>query len=119
GKVTRPEAGEEDAVVTLTATITLEGKTIERDFEATVLAMPVSETFTVNEAKVNASKGQNVEIAEAVVVYVMSSGYFIGDETGNMYIFAGGTPTVLVGDRINIVGEKDIYYDMPQLKNAT
>src|SRR5690554_4586166 len=37
GKVTRPEAGEEDAVVTLTATITLEGKTIERDFEATVL----------------------------------------------------------------------------------
>ncbi|MEO2267516.1 LamG-like jellyroll fold domain-containing protein [Pseudoalteromonas sp. YIC-656] len=38
GEVTRPEAGESDAVVTLTATITLDGETATKSFEVVVRA---------------------------------------------------------------------------------
>ena len=39
GVVTRPANGEDDAVVTLTATITLEGSSVTKTFEATVRAL--------------------------------------------------------------------------------
>ncbi len=114
----------EDTKVKLTATLKLDDKSTTKEFNITVAAKIVAKTYTVAEAKA-LSKDSTVKLTAKVIGFVNKGkyhGFYVGDETENMFVFTGTTlPSeyVEVGKVYNISGVLDLYYGMPQLKDST
>ena len=121
GKVTRPEEGEPNAAVTLTATVTLNEESATRSFEALVIALEPSNRFTdFTELYTNSSINDLVTI-EGIVSTVFSGGFFVfdGAEYAGVYMGSGGTGggVVEVGDEVSVTGLYARYYTLYQLAN--
>lgn len=111
GQVTRPLAGEEDVIVTLTATLKIGKKSLDKTFKVTVRAMPSATKLSAAEAK-NAAKGDVIEVS-GTIIYTIAAGFTVKDETGSIYVYNEGHK-FKVGDKVKVTGPKDIYFDMPQ-----
>ncbi len=121
GVVTRPEPGAGDEVVTLTATISLNGVERTKTFEFRVIEDV--EVNTIADIKANVEVGTNVLIRALVLGLFQEGtykGYFAYDGTGFIYMHIGTQmPTVEVGKVYQIAGEFDKYYGMPQIAYPT
>jgi predicted extracellular nuclease len=118
GTVTRPANGEGDAVLTLTATLTLDGESVTKDFKVRVLEAP--EEIGVTVAGVLAqSKGTQVVLKGVTVFGIIDDGYYVYDSTGFMFVFGTPSDDVNIGDKVNLMGGYTIYYDQPELEKPS
>lgn len=120
GKVTRPEPGEEQAEVTLTATLTYKEKTTERKWTVYIAPMPESEAFSIAEAIQQPI--DTVVTIEGVVVYIMAGrGFFLRDETATVYVYADADidAAVEIGSKLSVTGAKGKYFDLHQIKDPS
>lgn len=119
GAVTRPEVGESNAVVTLTATVSLNEASATRTFEALVIAQEPSNSFTEWPALYEASSINDLITIEGIVSNVFDGGFFVFDGTYHLgvYIGSGGTGggLVTVGDEVRVTGTYARYYTLYQL----
>ena len=115
GSVTRPAVGEEDVVVTLTVTYTLDGQTATREIKIKVLAEPAA--LSISEI-LSMSVGDEV-LAEGVVAALAPKGFLLSDETEMIYVYQNATPTVLVGDTVKVSGKIAVYHSAKQISNPT
>lgn len=115
GKVTRPAVGEEDVILTLTATFSLDGKSATRDINIKVLAMPAATTIA---DILEMSSGTEV-LVEGVVAAVGPSGFMLDDTTEIIYVYQGSAPVVVVGDTAEVSGTLSIYYSAKQISYPT
>ncbi|MFW5838299.1 MAG: immunoglobulin-like domain-containing protein [Bacillota bacterium] len=114
----RPEYGEGNATVNVTASFEYDGETGERSWELTITELPESDLYTdFDELHANASSGDNLEV-EGIVVAEFSGGYFITDGTLQLGVYSGGL-NANVGDRVNLVGSYDSYYTLFQITDVT
>ena len=120
GKVTRPVPGSEQPEITLTATLTYEKKTTERQWTIYIAPLPESESFTIEEAiKQPVDTVVNVE---GIVTYIMAGkGFFLKDDTASIYIYTNGAVDEAVepGAKVEVTGTKIKYYDLYQIKEPT
>jgi cytosine/adenosine deaminase-related metal-dependent hydrolase len=76
---------------------------------------------TIFNARTVLADGVDVLVQGVVVTGVGNSGYFIQDpsvtngQNAGIYVFTGGTPTVSLGDEVDVAGELDTYFDERQL----
>lgn len=118
GKVTRPENGAGNAVVTLTATLTLDKDTMTKEFRVRVLEKPAAIGGTV--AGVLAQKKDTAVVLEGVTVTgIVEDGYYVSDSTGSIFIFQTPTDEVKVGDKVNLMGNFTLYYDQPEVDQVS
>ena len=119
GAVTRPEVGQSNAVVTLTATVRLREASATRTFEALVLAQEPSNSFTEWPLLYEASSINDLLTIEGIVSNVFNGGYFVFDGTYHIgvYVGSGGTGggLVEVGDEVRVTGSYARYYTLYQL----
>jgi hypothetical protein len=119
GAVTRPEVGESNAVVTLTATVSLNEATATRTFEALVIAQEPSNAFTAWPALYEASSINDLITIEGIVSNVFDGGFFVFDGAYHLgvYVGSGGTGggLVTVGDEVQVTGTYARYYTLYQL----
>ena len=83
GVVNRPEAGDEDAVVTLTATITKGDYSLEKDFEVTVLAQTEAKLVAYYSFEGNLEEQNQLQDSGEVI------GKIIGEEGGSIEYVEG------------------------------
>ena len=121
GQVTRPEEGQSNAVVTLTATVSLNESSAQRTFEALVLALEPSNSFTDWPTLYEASNINDLITIEGIVSNVFDGGYFVFDGQYHMgvYVGSGGTGggLVEVGDEVRVTGSYARYYTLYQLSD--
>ena len=120
GKVTRPVPGSEQPEVTLTATLTYEKKTTERQWTIYIAPLPESEAFTIEEAI--KQPVDTVVTVEGIVTYIMAKkGFFLKDETASIYIYTNGEVDAAVepGAKVEVTGSKIKYYDLYEIENPT
>lgn len=119
GTVTRPAEGEDNATVTLTATVTLNEESVERSYEALVPAFESSNLFTDYAELYTASNINDLITVEGIVSSVFNGGFFVydGSEHIGVYIGSGGTGGGLVelGDEVRVTGLYARYYTLYQL----
>ncbi len=118
GTVTRPVMGSDDATVILTATLSLSGQSVTKEFEILVLAN-IEPTLYASVADVfaNAEAGDFVKVEDVTVFGMTSDTYFFGDGTGVLAVY-GSMQEVVAGQVYDIYGLYDVYFGSPQL-NAT
>lgn len=118
-KVTRPEAGEEQAKVTLTATIELDGKTAQRVWTVYVKPLPVARVVDV-EGGINAMLNEYIEVT-AEVSYLTSQGFYLQDGNKGLYVYLKATPAdnIKPGAEVKVVGMRGTYYNQPQIVEPT
>ena len=71
--------------------------------------------------------GQTVENIEGIVTAVHDNGFYMQEPNADtdpktsegIYVYTGSAPTVSGGDKLQVDGEVDEYFDMTQLKNVT
>jgi archaellin len=119
GVVIRPEAGEDDVDVVLTATLTKGKSKLVQTYEFTVIAMPVSTAYTdFSVLYAEGSLGQNIEV-EGIVVHMFKAGYFLFDGTDFFAVYKPGHEVVSLGDRVVVVGEYAVYNTLYQAGSVT
>jgi uncharacterized protein YdeI (BOF family) len=118
GVVTRPDHGDGNAQVTLTATLTLGEQTDTKTFDARVIEAPEKIGGTIS-GVLDQDKDAVVTVDSAIVFALRDAGYYIADDSGYLYVYTSDAPTVSVGDEVNLVGTLDIYYNQPELKDLT
>ena len=97
GTVTRPAIGAADAVVVLTATITVGEETDTKDFQLKVVASVPSVTITVAELVMPAIEvGDVVELQGVVVGTIQGKGFHMYDGTGFTYVYQGSDATLSI-----------------------
>src|SRR5690554_4272702 len=117
GKVTRPKSNEDNAVVLLTATITLNNATATRTFSVTILKE--SQGYISVADAIAAPTGTQVHVT-GVVSGVGGSRIAIQDEDGvGIYIWLGSgsvaASKIAVGDRVSISGTRAADKTVPQI----
>jgi len=119
GLVTRPTLDQGDIVVTLTATLTLQGRALEKEFDVLIFALTVDPTSysSISEALLNAEAGDYIRLEDVTVMGQTTDTYFITDGTGVLAIY-NSPQDVEDGKVYNIYGLFDVYFGSPQL-NAT
>ena len=115
GTVTRPAVGEEDVVVTLTVTYTIDGHTATREIKIKVLAEPAA--MSISEI-LGMSVGDEV-LAEGVVAALTPKGFLLDDETEMIYVYQNAEPTISVGDTVKVSGKIAVYHSAKQISNPT
>ena len=115
GKVTRPT--DEDVTVNLTATLKYGSKTKEKVFTAKVLKIDFEGATSISEVKRGTVGAKYTVIG--TVVYTTEKGFIIQDRHKDLIYVFGSNHNRTVGELVEINGEFDIYYNMPQLKNAS
>jgi predicted extracellular nuclease len=120
GTVTRPAMGSDDVTVTLTATLSLSGESVTKEFPILVLAN-VEPTLYASVADVleNAAAGDFVKVEDVTVVGLTVDSYLFADSTGILAVYFGDEPTVEVGTVYDIYGLFDVYNGSPQLNNTS
>lgn len=129
--VVRPENGDGNVEVTLTATVTLNNVTDTKEFTFTILEEPYVTVITLSEIKAseltidpNGSgttgelDGENVRIYDVTVIAADTDAYWISDGTTTLMVYEAPT-NVQIGQKGDIIAEIDIYYGAWQLKGVT
>ena len=115
GAVNPPEAGEDNVVVTLTATLTIGEATAERSFEALVRALPESNLMTIAEA-LDTPTGEVLTIRGVVTtLYSNDNRASVQDETGGMFLFGIGSFPIAIGDEVEVTGTRRNFNGLKQL----
>jgi len=124
GVVTRPAVGEANAVITLTATITIGDESDTKDFTVRVIsAVPTLAITIADMLEDTVESGEIVEVTATVVGIVVGAGVQLYDGTGFIYVYNGGgvqfgeTP-VAIGDKVVVTGAKGAYYGSPQITDV-
>lgn len=108
----------EDETVTLTAELVIAntGLSEKKDFKVIVKAKEViqGQSGGVLDAKF-AAKGTSVAV-EGVVTALTTNGFVVSDKDASIFVYKGEAK---LNDRVDVKGTKDIYYNMPQIKDAT
>jgi arabinan endo-1,5-alpha-L-arabinosidase len=116
GVVTRPAVGEDNAVVTLTATITIGDESDTKEFSVRVIAEVPKLAVTIAEMLGDTvESGSIIEVTGIVVGIVVGAGVQLYDETGYTYVYNGsgvtfGETPVAIGDQVVVTGAKGAYY---------
>lgn len=122
GTVTRPAEGEDNATVTLTATVTLNEESATRSFEALVVAFEPSNLFTDFTELYDESAINDLVTVEGLVSTVFDGGFFVfdGAEYVGVYMGSGGTGggVVEIGDEVAVTGLYARYYTLYQLSEV-
>jgi len=121
GTVTRPANGEGNATVTLTATLSLEGQEVEKEFEVIVAEEALSTEFQTVLALLDSTLGDIVEF-EGIVNGLFDGGYFLSDGTNSIGVYYGdytSTETIAIGDTVKVKGEYAKYNTLFQISNLT
>jgi hypothetical protein len=129
--VVRPENGEGNATVKLTATLTLNNVTDTKEFTFTILEEPFVTIITLSEIKASEVTidpagsgttgpldGQNVRILDVTVIAKDTDAYWISDGTTSLMVYESPA-NVQIGQKGDIITEIDIYYGAWQLKAVT
>lgn len=126
GKVTRPAIGLDDAMVTLTATITKDGVSASKDVEFKVLSYKPSRVFNtigeVYEGEGRAKDGEYIKVLGVKVLGKINDGIFVHDGTTVLYIYDSTKViynNLVIGNVYDIEGEFDIYFSSPQIRHAS
>jgi predicted extracellular nuclease len=120
GVVTRPAVGEEDAIVTVTATIVYGDVTYTRDYEFKVLAYEAPTVVDSIAAITDAASGDYVQVNGVTVIAIVGTNIFIGDGTNLMYVYDTAIGNnVTVGSVYDVAGVFSPYYGIPELVSAT
>lgn len=126
--VTRPAAGEDNASVTLTASVTWIAPSgaefnEELTFDIRITAMPVATVANISDIRNNEyAIGSDLKLTDVIVIHVASNGITVFDPETKTAIFVFGSATasvVSIGFKGEIVGEYGVNFDSPQLSNAT
>ncbi len=119
--VIRPESGEDDVVVTVTASITVDGKTATRSIEFKVLAFQAPTLVDSIGAIYDVAEGTYIRVEGVTVLQKVGAGIFIFDGSDVMYIYdtAQIYSSVAVGSVYDIQGVFDLYYGGPELISDT
>lgn len=117
GTVTRPENGDGNATVVLTAKLKLDGESLTKDFTLRVLEKPLS--YTIADAR-DQSIGTDVLLKEAIVTAKIGNNVFIQDDTGALYLYLGSkaNDNLVVGNKVIVSGERAVYNGLQQLKDV-
>ena len=134
GKVTRPEYGQGDATVTITATYSIaynlddNGNTVDEvysDTESwTFVVKEAGEVFNIAKLEAQIVAGEIESGSEAtitgVIVAKMASNQgnqiFVHDGSAGIYVYTASD--LAVGTEVQVSGTVDIYYEIFQIKNA-
>ena len=134
GKVTRPEYGQGDATVTITATYSIaynlddNGNTVDEvysDTESwTFVVKEAGEVFNIAKLEAQMVAGEIEAGAEAtitgVIVAKMASNQgnqiFVHDGSAGIYVYTASD--LAVGTEVQVSGTVDVYYEIFQIKNA-
>ncbi|MBI9009571.1 MAG: lamin tail domain-containing protein [Tenericutes bacterium] len=108
-----------DVVVTMTATITINGVDFTKDVVFTIAKIEAATVVTTIAAAAVVGAGEYVQITGVTVTDIDSSGnVFFTDGTDLLYVYSP-TFVVAVGDVIDVTGEFTYYYNSPQLQGTT
>jgi hypothetical protein len=125
GVVTRPAVGADNAVITMTATITIGDENDTKDFTVRVIAAVPTLAITIADMlESTVESGTIVEVTGTVIGIVVGGGVQLTDGTGYIYVYNGGavmfgeTP-VEIGDNVVVNGAKGTYYGSPQITDVS
>lgn len=119
GQVSRPEPGEPNVTVTLTATFTLNEASKVRSLNFVVIAMPETDSYT-DFAELHAEAAVNDFIAaEGIIVSIFRAGYFIYDGVNYISVYKPNHDVVSMGDRVVVFGQYGRYHTLFQITNVT
>ncbi|CCV66712.1 conserved hypothetical protein [Paracholeplasma brassicae] len=119
-KVTRPENGQGNKEIELTATVTLEKLSKTKKFSITILEMPLTETMTLSKLRdEKVAKDTDVTINDLVVVGLDQDAYYVSDGVTSMLVFGTPGPSIEVGLKGTVTAKVDVYFDAYQLKEVT
>lgn len=122
--VTRPNAGQNNSIVLISAVFHFGELTVTRSFTATVLAQTIEVNNSIFLAHANATVDGTVSVS-GVVYGLYKYGYFLVDDTGSfisVYYSAASTtnlPNVVVGDKVSLTGTYAQYHNLYQLKDPS
>ncbi len=118
GVVVRPEFGSGNATLTLTATITLGDVSDTKEFSVRVIEAPEKIGVTV-EGVLDQDPDTEIALENVTVLGVIGDGYYVGDETGNIFVYTSDAPSedVVVGDKVNLLGTFVLYYGQPEIED--
>ncbi len=119
GTVTRPASGEDDEVVTMTASITVGEVTESMEVEFNVFAIEASKTLATIADVYAEDTGTYVKFEGVTVIGKMTAGFFISNGTTMLYIYDSATlyNDVVIGSVYDIEGVYGLYFNAPQLAN--
>jgi len=120
GEVTRPAVGADNAVVTMTATITIGDESDTKEFTVRVIA--AVPTLDVTIAVFNSdtvSVDDDIVVTGIVFGIVEGAGFQISDGTAFVFVYAGTSEGVALGDNVAVTGQKTIYYGLPEVDTVT
>ena len=131
GAVTRPAVGVDNAVITMTATITIGDESATKEFDVRVIAAVPTLDVTIAELNAHTYDATEDEYIEDIAVgtdlvvtgvvfdIVEGAGFQISDGTGFTYIYAGTSEGVALGDNVKVTGQKVIYYGLPEVGSVS
>ena len=120
GEVTRPAVGEDDAIVTITATITIGDESATKDFSVKVIAAVPTNDVTIAEFNSTAvAVDDDIVVTGVVFGIVEGAGFQISDGTGFVFVYAGSSDDVALGDTVAVTGQKTIYYGLPEVDTVS
>ncbi|MFA6801471.1 MAG: immunoglobulin-like domain-containing protein, partial [Acholeplasmataceae bacterium] len=120
GVVTRPAAGAEDVMVTVTATIVYGDVTYTRDYEFKVLAYEAPTLVDSIGAITDAASGDYIQVNGVTVIAIVGTSIFIGDGTNVIYVYDSAIGNnVTVGSVYDVTGVFAPFYGIPELVGAT
>jgi len=113
GQVTRPEEGEANIVVTLTATVSLNDASATREFEAFVVALEPSNVVESYKELYETANINDLVTVEGIVVATFDGGYFIFDGEDVLGVYFSGNASQ--GDEVRVTGLYSRYYTLYQI----
>ncbi|MBR6055493.1 MAG: hypothetical protein IKP46_09200 [Bacteroidales bacterium] len=64
---------------------------------------------------VSAEDGSEVTVSDAIVAALTTKGFVVTDGTNNCYVYQNATPSVKIGDKVSLKGNKTTYYGLPEV----
>ena len=120
GVVTRPAVGEDNAVVIMTATVTIGDESGTKDFSVRVIAaVPTLDVTIAVFNSTDVSVDDDIVVTGIVFGIVEGSGFQISDGTAFVFVYAGTSEGVVIGDEVKVTGQKTIYYGLPEVDTVT
>jgi len=117
GVVVRPESGEDDVLVTMTASITVGDVTQTKEVEFLVFAIEGSTVVEEIADLYEMTSGTYVKLEGVTVIGKMSGGIFLSDGTTMLFVYDSTVifNLVTVGSVYDIEGVYGLYFNAPQL----
>ncbi len=115
-EVIRPEAGEGNQEVVLTASVTVGDETATKDFTVTIKEKdPAIVYTTIADMHANSQLDDVIEFT-GIVVGLFDGGYFLSDGTHSLGIYhTGSTIDAQIGDEVKVIGSYAVYNTLYQL----